>query len=108
MANQSSSMKRALVVALHGYAHQSAEQVSKTVGLNISDVNKVYALSIERGFDPIHTAFDDQYVEDHPHPRRLSKQSSSTIYNVLLKRNLTNAGLERTKATKKMCAKLTA
>ena len=66
MAKQSTVARRATVVALKAYTAKSSAEIAALTGLSVPSVNRIYAEAIRRGFDPIRTMVDDQYVEDKP------------------------------------------
>ena len=96
MAKQSTVARRATVVALKAYTTKSSAEIAALTELSIPSVNRIYAEAIRRGFDPIRTMVDNQYVEDKPRSGRPTKQDPSTVEIILSKVRLDRYGREKT------------
>ena len=98
MAKQSTVARRATVVALKAYTTKSSAEIAALTDLSVPSVNRIYAEAIKRGFDPIRTMVDNQYVEDKPRSGRPTKQDPSTVEIILSKVRLDQYGREKTYA----------
>ncbi|KAJ5160333.1 uncharacterized protein N7482_007337 [Penicillium canariense] len=99
MPKQPDIATRATVVALKAYTSKSSHEIATITNLSISAVNKIYARAIERGFE----VRLDRYGREKSCADlagELSKEgiiiSAATIWRILK-----NAGLRKTKPTRK-------
>ena len=96
MAKQSTVARRATVVALKAYTTKSSAEIAALTELSVPSVNRIYAEAIKRGFDPIRTMVDNQYIEDKPRSSRPTKQDPSIVKIILSKVRLDRYGREKT------------
>ncbi|KAI2636749.1 hypothetical protein GGS21DRAFT_46116 [Xylaria nigripes] len=78
MAKQTNVATRALIVALKSpFGGKSTAEIAAITGVSNSQINRIYAKAIERGFDPtrVPVTLDDEWLQNTPGAGRPRKQS---------------------------------
>ncbi|KAI2634038.1 hypothetical protein GGS21DRAFT_519724 [Xylaria nigripes] len=89
MAKRTSIAIRALIVSLKSpLGGRSTAEIAEITGVSVSQINRIYAKAIDRGFDPTRfpLTLDDEWLQDIPgggRPRKQTDENNSSSQSAI-------------------------